>query len=249
MSFITTNPNNFILNLPELQNVINSATGVSATATFLDTAAASLQINTITSYLNNDFITIQTDTNYSNASIYTNGSQTLTSNSLNGTSYLAFQVNGTELARLTETGLGIQTTDPATSFDITGDTLIRGNLYVSTLGVNTGNGFIDGNLQVGSITYVSDPILKEDIQPYCVSNMPNPVSFTWKSRGKRDIGVLATDVLEIEPACVHIQDGVKTVDYPKMVILCLAELKSLRKQVETLKAQVAELQVEHFVVQ
>ena len=68
--------------------------------------------------------------------------------------------------------------------------------------------------------------------------MPEPVSFNWKSSGKRDIGILATDLLDIEPSCIHIQDGLKTVDYPKLTILCLAELKNLRKEIEFLHSTI-----------
>ena len=73
MSFLSTNPNPLILNLPSFQNVANSATGVSSAPVLLDTANASLQINSITSYQNSPFINIFTNVNLSNASLYING--------------------------------------------------------------------------------------------------------------------------------------------------------------------------------
>jgi len=236
MSFLTTNPNNKIVNLPEIQNVVNNASGVNLS--ILNTTTASLQINTITSSQNNAFITIGTNTNFDNATIYMNGQQTYTANTINGTDSLSFQINGTNLAYLDTVGFGINNTNPTESLDVVGDVIFQGNLnVVSTIGAG-GNGFFEGNIQAGSLTYYSDPVLKTNVQPYTVTKMPEPVSFNWKSSGKRDIGILATDLLEIEPSCIHIQDGLKTVDYPKLTILCLAELKNLRREIECLHSTI-----------
>jgi hypothetical protein len=96
--------------------------------------------------------------NFSNATILMNGSNSLTSNTVNGQTYLAFQVNGSEKARLTTSGLGLFTTSPATSLDVLGDTTIRGNLSVVNTSNSTtlGNITIDGNgeIIVSSVTIV-----------------------------------------------------------------------------------------------
>jgi hypothetical protein len=222
-AFLTTNPSPFVLNLPAIQNVATSASGESVS--LLDTATNTLKINTIAS-VNSSFITIQTNTNFSNASIYMNETQSLTSNSLNGAGSLAIQVDSQEIVRFTGTGLGILTTAPTVPLHVIGD------------------GIVTGTLQVGSIVTLSDPKLKENIQPYTVSKMPEAVSFTWKSTGKRDIGVLATDLQSIEPACVETIDGSLNVNYSKLVVLCLAELTALRKNVSALEKVIQELQEE-----
>lgn len=224
MSFLTSNPNRFILNLPAFQNVQTSATGTSGVANLFDTTNYSLKINSINTFGDATYLTIGKNTNFSNANIYMNEVLTLTPNSLNGVDYLAFQTNQTEIGRFADGGLGIGTASPSNPLHV------------------VGNALITGSLQVGSIVYPSDNKLKENIQPYVVSQLPEPVSFTWKTSGKRDIGVLANDVQGIEPLCVQSNDGVLGVDYPKLVVLCLAELRALRTKVEILEQTVTQLQ-------
>ena len=240
MAFITTNPNPLILNLPAIQNTANSATGVSdTTALFLNSASAAFQINTLSAY-NTKYLTVKSSMNFSNASILMNGSNLITSNTVNGQNYLAFQVNGSEKARLTTTGLGLFTTSPVTSLDILGDTTIRGNLSVVNTSNSTtlGNITIDGNILANGLYYPSDATLKKNIQPYLLKHntLPDAVEFEWKKTGKRDIGVLASNVYAVEPSCVHIRpDGVQTVDYSKLVVLCLAEIKDLKQKMERME--------------
>jgi hypothetical protein len=229
MSFLTTNPSPFLLNLPAIQNVATSATGKSVVPTLLNTTTNTLQINTITTVNNASYLTIQQNTNFSNATISMNGTQILTSNSLNGVNSIAFQINGQEIGRINGTGFGMFTTTPTAPLHVVGDALITGNLYVR-----------------GTVN-PSDPKLKENIQPYTVGTLPDPVSFTWKSTGQRDIGVLATDVLGIEPACVETGNGSMGVNYAKLVVLCLAELKSLRTQLQAMESTMREWQATHSV--
>ena len=240
MASITTNPNPLILNLPAIQNTATSATGLTdTTALYLNSASAALQINSITAY-NSKYLTIKSNTNFSNANILMNGSNLLTSNSFNGQGYVSFQLNGSEKARLTTTGLGLFTTNPSASLDIVGDEIIRGNLYVRNTPTSTtlGNITIDGNVTANGIYYPSDENLKKNIQPYICKQLPEAVEFEWKKTGKRDIGVLASDVYAIEPDCVHVrQDGMQTVDYSKLVVLCLAEIKQMKQTIQELKAR------------
>lgn len=221
MSFLTTNPSPFVLNLPAIQNVATSAGGSNVAQTLINTATNTLQINTITTVNNASFVTIQKNTNFSNAAIYINGTQALTSNAINGSNSLALQVSGQEIGRINGTGLGIFTNSPTKALHVVGDGLVTGNLFVS-----------------GTVN-PSDPRWKENIMPYTVSTLPEAVSFTWKSTGKRDIGVLANDVENIEPACVETNNGSMGVNYAKLVVLCLAELKSLRTRVYTLESTIA----------
>ena len=242
MSFLTTNPNPLILNLPSIQNVANSAKGISAQVSLINTKTASLQINTIGTYQNNAFVSITNNVNLVNSSLSINGVLALTENSLNGTSYLACQVDTVERARLTSTGFGINTTAPTKMLDVKGDAIIQGNIYIS----NTDNTNRTGNVYASGLYYTSDSSLKRNIQPYSNQTLPDAVSFEWKSTGIRDIGVLASDVQAIEPTCVRtMPDGTMTVDYPKLTVLCLAELKSLRNQLGELTKKVEEWTAMH----
>ena len=244
MSFLTTNPNPHILNLPTLQNVITSATGNSSALTtfttdlqnYVDTTNSSLKIDTISLYTSSkSYITIKSGLNLSNA-LYINGNIAVSSNAINGTGSLAFQVGAIEQARFTGGKFGIGTTTPTATLDVNGSEVVRGSLYISTMG----NLYADGDLFANGIMYPSDPSLKTDIREFVSRELPEAVRFRWKSTGKEDIGVLADDILRLEPVCVQkTRNGTLTVDYPKLVVLCLAEIKALKARMATLETQQA----------
>jgi len=250
MSFLTTNPNPHILNLPTLQNVITSATGNSSALTayttdlqnYIDTSNSALKIDTIGLYTSSkSYITIKSGLNTSNT-YYINGNTAVTSNAINGTGFLAFQVGSAEQARCTGGKFGVGTTAPLATLDVNGGALVRGSLYISTMGLplssTLGNLYADGDLFANGILYPSDPSLKTDIREYVSRGLPEPVRFRWKSDGEEDIGVLADDILRLEPACVQkTRNGTLTVDYPKLVVVCLAEIKALKARVATLEVR------------
>jgi hypothetical protein len=256
MAFLTTNPSPYLINIPELQNVQTSASGSSATLTnsvsdllnYLDTVNGSLSIATIGSSSNGSAITMRNDINMSNGSaIQFNDATTLTSNSVSGDPYLALQVRNVEGARLTPIGLGVGVTAPITRVDLDGGLLVRnGNITISTMGAavtpQIGNLVADGDLYANGVFYPSDPALKTDVQFYDAKDLPTTVQFRWKATGQRDIGVLATDVERIEPACVsRSPNGVMNVDYAKLVVLCLSELRHLRAQVTIMRGEIEAL--------
>jgi len=147
MAFLTTNPSPFLINVPELQNVITSAVGdvgfsntVIALQTLINTTDSTANLNAIGSVNGSSAITVRTDLNLSNASIQFLGSNLLTSNSVNGAGgFLAIEVAGTEVGRFTGAGLGLGTTTPATLLDVSGPATIRGLLTLAEgVGVATG---------------------------------------------------------------------------------------------------------------
>jgi hypothetical protein len=147
MAFLTTNPSPFIINVPELQNVITSAVGdiglsntVTALQTLINTADSTANLNAIGSVDGSAAITVRNDLNLSNTSIQFLGSNLLTSNILNGAGgFLAIEVTGTEVGRFTGTGLGLGTTVPETLLDVAGPATIRGLLTLADgVGVATG---------------------------------------------------------------------------------------------------------------
>lgn len=232
MSFLTTNPSPYLLNMPELQNVITSATGGNAVAALTvsvsdilnyvkpDTGAGAF--NSIGTY-NKDYLYVTNNVNLSNSGLYINDAYVLGSNAVIGWPYLSVQANGYEKARFTETGLGINTVNPTALLDVSGNARIR------------------DTLEVAGINYPSDPSLKRDIKPYVSNSIPHVYEFIWKANGQRDIGVMADEVAVIEPACVKQGAVGLTVDYPKLVVLCLAEITALRTQVDELQLRVSSL--------
>ena len=259
MSFLTTNPNRHLITIPSLSGVVNSANGGAVAITALSNTVAnyinsntnSASFNTITSYTTNTPISFKNNVNLSNTSVLFNGVNLLTSNTLNTRLYTAFQLNSVEQARLTSNGLGLGTSEPLTKLHLVGDEIIEGgSLYISSFGAATnstiGNLYADGDVFATGIKYPSDPRLKSNITPYTLHRaLPDAVEFTWKSNGQRDIGVLASDVAEIESACVHTHsNGTLAVDYPKLVVLCIAELKLVREQLGRHEKTIRELQAE-----
>jgi hypothetical protein len=106
MSFITTNPNPYIVNVPELQSVITSATGISSSndsaayTQYIDTATNSATFNGIGSF-NSGNVAFTSDVYLSDAGLYV-------------------AANGTEVARLNSNGLGIFTQTPAAALHVNG---------------------------------------------------------------------------------------------------------------------------------
>ena len=250
MAFLTTNPSPYLINIPEFQNVITNATGaantlqtnVASLLDYVDTQNSAININTLSATTGTS-ITINNNLNLSNSQIYYNNSNLLSSNAINGQASLAFQTNSTEIARVTPSGLGIFNNAPAYPLSVTGNAVINGAIYISSFTAAPiaplGNLYADGDIYARGVFYPSDPTLKKDISPYISVGLPEPKQFTWKSSGLRDIGVMADEVAMIEPVCVQsTQTGRLTVDYAKLVVLCLAELRRLSAEVKELQGRV-----------
>jgi len=257
MASILTNPSRFLVNVPELQNVVTSATGGSANNAnnislllgMIDTTNKIIKTNGLQTF-NNSNIIVRNNLNLSNSQIYYNNVPLLLSNGINATNNLVFKVNTLEIARFTSAGfLGIGVQAPLVPLDVLGDVQVRqGNLYINRMGlpssITMGNIFADGDMYAEAFLTPSDPKLKKDGVPYVPKGLPKPVEFTWIANGQRDIGVFADDVQRLEPRCVEKdKKGVLHVDYPKLVTLCLAEIHSLRDRVEALESTLKVCQV------
>lgn len=250
MGTVLTNPNRYLVNVPELQNVVTSATGSSGGNNYnvtqllgiVDVNNKLIRANTLQAY-NGSNITIRNNLNLSNSIIYYNNVPILYSNGINASNNLLFYVNNQEVARFTSAGyFGVGVKTPLAPLDVDGDTIVRqGNLYISRFGlpssITMGNMFADGDVYAQAFLTPSDPKLKKDAAPYKLKGLPKPVEFTWIASGMRDIGVFADDVQAIEPLCVERdKKGVLHVDYPKLITLCLAEIHELKDKVTVLQS-------------
>jgi hypothetical protein len=244
MNFLSTNPNPYVTNIPVLNNIITSATGSSvdttALANALNTATNTLTINSIGS-AGAGTVTFTNNVNLSNAAVYMNGTAVLTSNALCGQPYAALKAGSIEQMRVTATGIGIGTTAPAAAVDLYGSEIIRGSLYVSSMGATLstmGYVYVDKTVYANNVVYPSDSSLKTKVSPYVSRGLPNPVRFEWIKGGQADIGVLAEDVAALEPSCVERHpNGALHVNYAKLVVLCLAEINDLKSTVKHLLTQ------------
>jgi len=216
MSNLTTTPNSYIVNVFPFPNIITSASGnnnsnaamsaVATLQTYLNTTTASLSINKISAY-SGASVTCSNNFLLSNASLFINTTSVWTNKAL-----------------------GVGTTRPVATLDVVGTAYIHSTLSVSS------SVYASSPMFAPAFTVASDRRLKQDVIPYENARHVDPVRFTWTKTGAPDIGVLAQDVWEIEPACVHSTcAGTLTVDYAKLVVLCLAELRDLRSTVQGLR--------------
>jgi hypothetical protein len=215
MASITTSPNQNIVNIFPFPNIITSATGNSAATdsnyvaslqNYINTANRSIKINTLSAYSGSN-LTVTNNLLLSNSALYINAT-----------------------SRFNASGLGIGTTNPAATLDVVGPALIRGQLNVSS------SLYASGDLYANGTFYPSDARLKKEVEPYTNGGYIEPVRFTWLATGVPDIGVIAQDVWKVEPACVHSTSaGVLSVDYAKLVVVCLAEVRDLRSTVRGLE--------------
>jgi hypothetical protein len=102
----------------------------------------------------------------------------------------------------------------------------------------------------GDITATSDRRLKKHIAYNVDFGLAEvlalkPVTYRWKKaegreRLDKEIGLIAQDVEEIFPEFVHTDDetGIKSVDYQKLSVACIAAIKELAARLDKLEARV-----------
>ena len=135
-----------------------------------------------------------------------------------------------ELMRIDKSrNVGIGVNNPQYKLDVGGD------IYSSA----TIRGF--------SFHYMSDERLKKDIVPITDAvekvKQINGVAFTWKKDNTKDIGVIAQNVEKVVPELVSTDNqGMKSVKYGNIVALLIEAVKEQQKQIDELKAKVAQLE-------
>jgi hypothetical protein len=98
--------------------------------------------------------------------------------------------------------------------------------------------------------YASDRRLKDHITPITSPLWKllqlEGVTFDWKSgdrRGQHDVGVIAQDVEKVLPEAVRTDaNGMKAVDYPKLVPLLIASIKEQQSQIDALTKRLEALE-------
>lgn len=118
--------------------------------------------------------------------------------------------------------VGIGTTNPAEKLDVNGSIRATAFLYSSDRILKTNIRVLEGAL---------DKVLQLQ-----------GVSFDWKATGEPSIGLVAQDVEKVYPEAVSTDaQGIKSVDYAKLVAVLIEAVKEQQAQIDALEKEVAEL--------
>ena len=221
MSITWQGNNPLLLSIPELTNVNTSATGADTIAT--------LQTQV-------DSILAMVDT--TNRQIRTNSISRFNITPIQFIDAVNFQsnVSGSSVSNISNIS------SVNTNFYVNG-----GNIYVSSatsvVGCGSGNIFCDGQVYATGLPCPSDQTLKKDIVEFeGVSDLPIPVRFKWKKTDKEDVGFIAQEMKEIFPECVSVHPkGYQTIDYAKLTVICIDEIRKLKKKVIELEEDIRTL--------
>jgi hypothetical protein len=211
MANLTWGQSPYLLNIPTVSNVTTSATGAGSVATLQSQVNAILGMVDIT----NKKINANTISNFSTTPIQV----------VNSINFVA------------------GTTGTNTS-SISGNYCVKsGNIYISSMGAAvtcaTGNLFCDGQVYSLGNVCPSDPTLKKEMTPYSSIELPTPIRFTWKDSGIKDIGFSAMDVKQCVPEAVSIHpNGTQMVDYAKLVVTAIAEIRDLKAKLAELEKRI-----------
>jgi hypothetical protein len=127
---------------------------------------------------------------------------------------------------------------------------IPADLWVNSSSLKVdGDTLIDGNVRGAAFYYTSDASLKKDISG--IENGLDKVTaldgvyFKWKDGGAASMGLIAQDVEKIFPEAVSANpgNGLKSVDYGKLVAPLIEAIKEQQREIAGLKTQISELQV------
>ncbi|MEX3614561.1 MAG: tail fiber domain-containing protein, partial [Burkholderia gladioli] len=114
-------------------------------------------------------------------------------------------------------------------------------------GTGAGTYFNGDIFAAGNVTAFSDRRLKRDIEPIPDAldklELLNGVTYTRidDESQRRQIGLIAQDVLEAAPEAVMERNGMLSVAYGNLMGLAVEAIKELRREVETLRGEVQAL--------
>ncbi|WP_161973553.1 tail fiber domain-containing protein [Pantoea agglomerans] len=127
-------------------------------------------------------------------------------------------------------------------------TVTTGFITNSALATTTTEAEMCGNYECTQIPSIgetccpwSDEKLKDNIMP--LRNQLKEllklkgVSYTWKDNGAKDIGLIAQDVEKVYPELVIEKNGLKQVDYQKLIGPIVEALREQQKEISTLREE------------
>jgi hypothetical protein len=255
------NASNYILNIVELQNVITSVTGQSATDALASQVAKIQQMvnydqkrinaDTIASFGGSNSITVLNNLNLSNSGLYSNGvpvsgvSTTVTGGvAAPGKNVVCLDTAGTSAWGF----ISSMSTADSIRFNGTGGEIARftntGNLGIGTTTPShavdvVGEGYFTGNVTAANFLTLSDAQFKTNIRPIegasAIISSLNGVRFQWKEGGGRDSGFIAQNVQEAFPDAVY-GSNILHVSYHKIIPILVEAVKELQERVRVLES-------------
>lgn len=119
-----------------------------------------------------------------------------------------------------------------------------GDTNITTFRIPALSFSVDSNGVANAIDFntTSDINLKENIEAINngidIVKSINPVSFTWKTSGKKAYGVIAQEIEQLLPELVVTNiDGNKTVSYTQMIAFLIQAIQDQQKQIDELKSK------------
>ena len=151
--------------------------------------------------------------------------------------------------------VGISTSIPAYSLDVSGIINTNNNLYATNIGINTTSitsGYVldvSGSVQATSYNALSDYRIKENIIPISDTSFSidslKPVFYSLKGSRKQDLGFLAHEVQQEIPFLVNGEkdgENMQSLNYNGFISLLVKEIQDLKKEMKVLKEKVRELE-------
>ena len=127
----------------------------------------------------------------------------------------------------------------------TSDAIVIGNSGSRSFDIYNLSFNIDSNGETNAVDFntTSDLSLKDNIEAINngidIVNKINPVSFNWKSSGKKAYGVIAQEIEEVIPEIVSKNSkGNKTVSYSQIIAFLVDAVKQQQKDIEELKSKI-----------
>ena len=143
-------------------------------------------------------------------------------------------------------GVGIGTNAPTEQLHVVGNGRFTGNLKVNTLAAATAT-----NLCINGSTLAdcsSSLRYKERVAPLFAGlgllNRLRPVTFKWKGREERDLGLIAEEVNRVEPLLVTRNSAgeVQGVKYDQLSVVLINAVKQQQEQIERQEEQIKKQQ-------
>ena len=129
------------------------------------------------------------------------------------------------------------------------NTIVWGKLVISSLGTTGGTALcLNGS---NTVAFCSSSLrYKKDLSPFTggldLVKRFQPITFTWRDNGRKDLGLGAEDVAKIDPLLItyNATGEIEGVKYDRISVVLLNAVKEQQKQIDTQAAQIRRQQAD-----